>query len=365
MHIAVTFLLAACLQYAHVKAWTGSIQITYERTVRAPWALEHSSGGSTTTTHYMPSVMSVIALNGYDETWEGKPAGTAHILDDLSENDESRPVRLEGSGPVLADPPLGRFGPEQLWINSKKCVYGFYTSAAVNAVHSRDGATVDGIDAHVENVPLPRSGALTGSRHFHLPNATNYYGGDQFHIPCLLVEWCNREAGPGNATVSWSFAPGTGLAPHPTPSPKANPRPKCPNADRSSGSPVDRVRADFAKALAATGHPVPLGDISSSYVGGLRKITVRLDAYGRSLPSQACIEEGVANGSVPPGSQFGARTMLYGAVQQAGGQTRVTVRIVSVSSGVVENSALGDASGTGDASIQQGATRAIQKLGAW
>lgn len=365
MHIAITFLLAACLQYAHVKAWTGSIQITYDRTVRAPWALEHSSGGSTTTTHYAPSVMSVIAFNGYDETWEGKPAGTAHILDNLSENDESRPVRLEGSGPVLADPPLGRFGPEQLWVNSKKCVYGFYTSAAVNAVHSRDGATVDGIDAHVEGVPLPRTGTLTGSRHFHLPNATNYYGGDQFHIPCLLVDWCNRDAGPGNATVSWSFAPGAGVAPHATPWPKANPRPDCPKADRNSGSPIDRLRVDFEKALAANSRPVPLGEIAATSSGGLRKITVRLDAYGRALPSQACIDEGIANGSVRPGSQFGAQRLLLGVVQQTGVQTRVTVRIVNVSTGAIEGSALRDAGGANDGSIQQAATGAIQKLGAW
>jgi hypothetical protein len=307
--------------------------------------------------------MSVIAFNGYDETWQGRPSGTAHILDELAYNDGSRPVRLEGSGPVLADPPLGRFGPEQFWINSEKCVYGFYSSAAVNAVHSRDGAMVDGIDLHVENIPLPRSGRLTGSRHFHVPNATNYRGGDQFHMPCLLVEWCSRDAGPGNATVTWSFEVGAGAAPHATPSPKANPRPKCPNADRNSGSRLDRLRVDFEKALVANGHPVSLGDIAVTGVGALSKITVRLDGYGRALPSQQCIDEGVANGSVPAGSQFGAQRMLVGAVQQAGGQTRVTVRIVDVATGAIQRTGLGNANGTSDASIQQGATSALQKLG--
>lgn len=360
MHLAIVFLLAVCTQFAHVKAWTGTIQATYDRTAQTPYALEHSFGNSTTTTHYAPSIMSAISFNGYDETWEGKPSGTAHIEDDLSETDE-HPVRLEGSGPVLADPPLGRFGPEQFWINSKKCVYGFYSSAAVNAVNSHDGPTVDGIDLHVENVPLPRSGALQGSRHFHIPNPTNYYGGDQFHIPCLLVEWCSRDAGPGNATVSWSFTPGSGVAPHPTPSPKTNPRPKCPSADKSSGSQLDRLRVDFEKALVSNGHAVRLGDISAAG-GAPSRITVRLDAYDRPLPSQQCIDEGIANGSVPSGSQFGAQKMLLGAVQQVSGQTRVTVRIVDVATGAIGSSALADSAGTSDASIRQAATSAIQKL---
>jgi hypothetical protein len=360
MHIAIVFLLAACTQFAHVKTWVGSIQVTYDRTVHTPYATEHSFGNSATTTHYVPSIMSAIAFNGYDETWEGKPSGTAHIQDDLDEAGE-HPVRLTGSGMVLANPPLGRFGPEQLWISSEKCVYGFYSSAAVKAVNSHDGPTVDGIDMHVENVPLPRSGTLSGSHHFHIPNPTNYYGGDQFHIPCLLVEWCSRDAGPGNATVSWTFTPESGVAPHATPSPKANPRPKCPNADHGNGSHVDRLRLDFEKALVTDGHPVRLGDISAT-TGVPSKITVRLDGYGRPLPSQQCVDEGVDNGSVPPGSQFGAQKLLFAAVQQAAGQTRVTARIVDVATGAIESSGLADAGGTSDASIQQAATAAIQKL---
>lgn len=361
MLFAVAFLLAACTQFAHVQSWTGSIAVTYDRTAHTPYAVEHSFGNSSTATHYTPSIMSAIAFDGYDETWEGKPSGTAHIEDDLDESGE-RPVRLEGGGPVLADPPLGKFGPEQFWINSQKCVYGFYSSAAVNAVHSHDGPMVDGIDVHVENVPLPRSGVLRGTRHFHVPNPTNYYGGDQFHIPCLLVEWCSRDAGPGNATVTWSFTPGSGVGPHPTPSPKQNPRPKCPNADRSTGSRVDRLRLDFEHALAANGHPVPLGDIEASG-GALAKITVRLDAFDRPLPSQQCIDEGIANGSVAPGSQFGAHKMLVGAVQQASDQTRVTVRIVDVATGAIGSTALANAAGMTDASIQQAATAALQKVG--
>ncbi len=367
MHIASILLLAACVQFAHVKNWVGTITVNYDRTVHTPYYLERSYGNSATTTHYVgQSFMSVISFNGYDETWQGKPSGTGHLVAELTNADGSplsRPVRLEGSGPVLADPPLGKFGPEQFWIDSKQCVYGFYTSAAINAVHSKDGAMVEGSDVHVEAIPLPHSGTLTGSRHFHLPNASNYHGGDQFHIPCLLVEWCSRDAGPGNATVSWTFTPGAGVAPHATPSPKAAPTPKCPNANTNTGSTIDRLRADFASALAANGHAVPLGDIAASGSGAVTKITVRLDGYGRALPSTKCIAEGIANGSVPAGSQWGAQKMLYGAVQQAGAQTRVTVRIVDVATGAIEHTGLGDASGTGDLSIRQAATTALQKLG--
>lgn len=356
---------ATCTQFARVKSWTGSIRITYDRIAQTPYYREHSYGGSSTTTRYAPSSIGVIAFNGYDETWVGKPSGTEHLVDEQLNADGSplsRPVKLEGGGSVLPDPPLGQFGPEQFWISSAKCTYGFYTSAAVNAVHSRDGAMVAGTDVHVEAVPLPHSGTLAGSRHFHLPNPTNYQGGDQFHIPCLLVEWCSRDSGSGNATVSWTFTPGAGV-PHPTPSPKSSQRPKCPKADAPSGSPLDRVRLDFQAALAANGHSVALGDISASGAGGLPKVTVRLDAYGHILPSSQCINEGIANGSVPPGSQAGAPKLLLGAVQQVNGQTRVTVRIDDVATGVIERTGLGNAAGSSDGSIQQAAGKALQNLG--
>jgi hypothetical protein len=364
MHIASILLMAACVQFAHVKAWTGTITVTYDRTAHTPYYLEHSNGGSSTTVHYAPSVMSAIAFNGYDETWQGKPAGTGHLVDVMTNADGSalsHPVRLEGSGSVLADPPLGKFGAEQFWISSDKCVYGFYASAAINAEHSRDGPMVDGTDVHVEGIPLPHSGSLSGSRHFHLPNPTNYKGGDQFHFPCLLVEWCSRDAGPGNATVSWAFTPGVGAAPHATPSPRAAIRPNCPHSDANSGSRVDRLRLDFEKALTSVGYPVSLGDISAA-AGALPRITVRIDALGRILPSTQCVDEGIANGSVPAHSQFGAAKMLIGAVQQSEGRTRVTVRIVDVATGQIQDSGLNDATGTSDASIQNAATGALRLI---
>jgi hypothetical protein len=130
--VAAAFILttasahAACTQFARVKSWTGSIQITYDRTAQTPYYREHSYGGSNTTTRYVPSTIGVISFNGYDETWMGKASGAGHVVDDQTNADGSplsRPVTLEGSGPVLPDPPLGQFGPEQFWISSTKCRY--------------------------------------------------------------------------------------------------------------------------------------------------------------------------------------------------------------------------------------------------
>jgi hypothetical protein len=353
---------AGCTQFAHVKSWAGSITVTYDRTARTPNYLEHSSGGSSTSVTYAPSIIAVIAFNGYDETWSGPRSGSGHVLDEQMNADGSplsRPVRVEGGGSLLSDPPLGRFGPEQFWISSTKCTYGFYTSAAVNAMHSRDGAMVAGTDVHVEAIPLPASGKLSGTRQFHLPDATNYQGGDQFHFPCLMIDWCNRDAGPGSATVTWTFTPGAAAnAPPATAS-----RPKCPKADSRTNSPSDRARADFAAALALSGHAVPLGDIVATTSGGVTKITVRLDASGHILPSTQCIDEGVANGSVAPGSQSGAAKILLATVQQASAQTRVTSRIDDVGTGTIERTGLGDASGTSDGSIQAATVSSLQHLG--
>ena len=313
---------------------------------------------------YAPSIIGVIAFNGYDETWEGPRSGSGRVLDEQLNADGSplpgRPVRVEGSGALLAEPPLGRFGPEQFWISSTKCTYGFYTSAAVSAMHSRDGAMVAGTDVHVEAIPLPASGKLSGTRQFHLPNASNNQGGDQFHFPCLLIDWCERDAGPGSATVTWTVAPSA--AANVSPPPAAS-RPKCPKADASSGSPGDRARADIAAALAASGHAVPLGDIVATISGGVTKLTVRLDAGGHILPGAQCIDEGIANGSVAPGSQAGAAKLLLVTIQQASAQTRVTSRIDDVATGTIESTGLGDAAGTSDGSIQAAAASALQNLG--
>ena len=103
--------------------------------------------------------------------------------------------------------------------------------------------------------------------------------------------------------------------------------------------------------------------IAAASGGGLSKITVRIDALGRILPSSACIKEGIANGSVPPGSQPGAQKLLLATVQQANGQTRVTARIDDVATGVIQHTGLGNANGTGDTAIQQAAAAALAQLG--
>lgn len=352
--------VAACEQYAHIKRWTGTFSITFDRVARRSDDEEHASGSASYTTHYSaPPFDAAVSFNGYTQKWYGKPSGSAYFVDEVTRLDGSqlsRPDRLEGSGALLADPPIGRFGPEQFWINPEKCLYAFYTSAAVHAVHTYESPSIDGTDVHVEAIAIPR-GAHTwsGSRQFTLPNPSNYYGGDQFHIPCRLIDYCSRNAGPGSATISWSFVPeGVPATPKPI---------ECPGADMNSPSAMNRLRTDFEKALVATGHAAALRDIAAGFSSGLRKVTVRLASNGEVLPSDACIAEAESNGSAKPGSLQGAHHLLIGAVQVSGMQTRVTVRTIDVATGAILSSALGDATGNGDAAIASAAATALAHLG--
>lgn len=359
---AGTACAASCGRFHGISSWSGSIRVTFSREAQTPYYIERATGQAAYTNRLTPSEIPVT-FNGYAWTWLGHAAGTESFTDEVVNADGSplrRPDRTTGDGAILADPPLGTFGPEQLWIDPDKCVYAFYTSAAVNATHTYESGSVQGVDVHVEGIPLPAAGlTLTGSRSYPLPHR-NYYGGDQFHIPCRLTDWCNRSAGPGTGTVSWSFAP-THVLPQPHPTPAPHPV-RCPNADRAGNGPLDRLRIDFQAAFAANGFTVPLHSIDAT-PGTLPRVHVRLDGLDDVLPGSNCIDEAIANGSAGPHSQTGAISLVTGTVQQAGGQTRVTVREVDVATGGVLKSGLGDASGTGDAAIVQAAAAAIGAMG--
>ena len=337
------------------------MHVSYDRTAHTPNYIEHASGSADYSSRLIPSVIGVIAFNGYSQTWVGHADGSAQLTDEVTNADGSplsHPDILRGSGSLVSKPPLGLFGPEQFWINPQRCTYAFYTSAAIHATHSREGESIAGTDAHIEEIPIPADGrSFSGSKTLALPNPTNYMGGDQFHFPCRLQDWCNRHAGPGSATISWSFVPGT--MPAPTPSPEKPLR--CPRADENTGSAIDRTRQAIADAFTARGDPIPLRDISVVQSSGLRKIEIRISADGRALPSMECVNEGIANGSAS--AQKGAQRMILGAVQQAGGQTRVTLREVDVATGAILRTGLGDAPGVGSAAIQQATATAFTQLG--
>jgi len=96
--------------------------------------------------------------------------------------------------------------------------------------------------------------------------------------------------------------------------------------------------------------------------GGITAISERLDDRMCPLPSGDCIDQMIASGAVPPGSLKGAHYMVAGAVQQAGGVTRVTVRIVRVETGEIVATAMADVNGTDAAAVQRAANEAMKKL---
>lgn len=354
----------ACNRFDNVPSWTGTMSITFSRSATTPNYVESSSGSmSYHVTVARPPL--AIGFNGYDQTWVGTPQGSGNFHVQVTNVDGSalrKPLALDGSGAVLARPPLGKFGPEQFWINTEKCVYAIYTSAALQTRHSYESPRIDGVAVHAETIPLPSSGnVLAGSRSFVLPNRNNYSGGDQFFYPCVLVDWCNR--GSGTGSLSWSFAP-AGSAGGGTPTAPANGAIRCPKWDTPSNAGPARLRNDLTAAFKSHGDAVTYRDVSvtGSITAGTAKIEVRLGAGTHALPSLECVDEAIANGSAGPQSQAGAQHLLLGAIQQANGATRVTLRVVDVTTGQILNSGLGDSPGTGDAAVTSAAGAALGKL---
>jgi hypothetical protein len=353
-----------CSRFNRVPAWHGNINISFSRSATTPNYVETANGGIS----YQVSVARPpfsVEINGYDQNWVGKPQGSGNFHVSVTNADGSplrKPLAVDGSGAVLSNPPLGKFGPEQFWINTSKCVYAIYTSGALNARHSYEAPRVDGVSVHVEGIPVPSGGnVLSGSRTFTLPNRSNYSGGDQFFYPCVLVDWCNR--GSGTGILAWSFtpsAPGPSGEPQPTP-PGAI---RCPNWSAYALTATSKMRNDVATAFKNHGDAIAYPDVSvvGSIAAGTAKIEVRLDANHRALPSLECANEAIANGSAGPQSLAGAQQLLLGAIQQANGTTRVTLRIVDVSTGQIFQSGLGDAPGTNDAAITAASAAALQAL---
>jgi hypothetical protein len=103
--------------------------------------------------------------------------------------------------------------------------------------------------------------------------------------------------------------------------------------------------------------------IGTDHPGSFWRYSIRLDENGCPLPKHECIFEGIDRGEVPEGSQVGARTMVYGAVQIAGDRVRVNARFVNVETGEIIESARADANGTDAESIADAARRAFEQLG--
>src|SRR5262245_50717912 len=96
--------------------------------------------------------------------------------------------------------------------------------------------------------------------------------------------------------------------------------------------------------------------------GGLVTYEIRLDRDGCILPTRACIRYAAAQGLVPEGSEAGASRQLLGAVQSAGGKTRVTARIVQTETAVIERGAKGTVRGKGQSAIAHAFAAALTEL---
>lgn len=81
--------------------------------------------------------------------------------------------------------------------------------------------------------------------------------------------------------------------------------------------------------------------------GDLIRFVVRLDRDSCVLPDGQCVVEAVTDGTVPEGKQVVAAYHLYGSIQQAGTKTRVSTRVVSIETGIIQRSGKADASGAG------------------
>ena len=96
--------------------------------------------------------------------------------------------------------------------------------------------------------------------------------------------------------------------------------------------------------------------------GGLGCFMVRLGRNGHPLPTAECLKQKIKEGKVPEGSLESPRTLMFGSIQHAGNQTRVTVREVDLETGVILRAGKGDTQGTDEGAVQHAAETAVGKM---
>jgi hypothetical protein len=158
----------------------------------------------------------------------------------------------------------------------------------------------------------------------------------------------------GIVAVPGSESQRLGLSPRPSP----DHDPKCEGTDSSGTGWAD----DVAAGMSSNGDHSDLTNVTLANKGGIVTISERLDDKMCPLPSADCLNQMIGSGGVAPGSLAGAHYLVSGAVQQANGTTRVTLRIVDVATGEIVATGLGDATGTGDAAVRQATDQAMKQL---
>lgn len=130
-----------------------------------------------------------------------------------------------------------------------------------------------------------------------------------------------------------------------------------------SSQTFQHLEEPIGRALGANGYQV---GPDSVYVyesrGGLGCFMVRLGRNGHPLPTAECLKQKIKEGKVPEGSLESPRTLMFGSIQHAGNQTRVTVREVDLETGVILRAGKGDTQGTDEGAVQHAAETAVGKM---
>ncbi len=101
----------------------------------------------------------------------------------------------------------------------------------------------------------------------------------------------------------------------------------------------------------------------SSKKDDLTRFTLRISRDDCLLPNTDLINEAINNNCVKPRSLEGANRLIFGAVQQASGKTRVTTRVVEIETGIIIQTGKGDANGTDRKALENATSRAFNEMG--
>lgn len=173
--------------------------------------------------------------------------------------------------------------------------------------------------------------------------------------------------GPGGSGGGAGFSAGGGVAaPGDTAQQRLGQsgRPKRPCGGSGEGGDVGDA---LKRALKKNG--IDVGDenldIRESGFGdcAIIRFHVPLGNGNKPLPTLACAQQAIADGSASEGSMESPKKILFGSVQQCGDETMVTARTTNLETGEVTSGGRGSSEGTGNSSTESAANDALGGLG--
>lgn len=171
------------------------------------------------------------------------------------------------------------------------------------------------------------------------------------------------QVGLGDEQFSWHLAPDPDP---PTPVDVVDDHP-CDGTDVRDGLDTpgaESVRTGIADAVTATGSAIGPEHVAVNGEADAGPLTysLRLGRDGQPLHSGECIVHQFHQGAITPGVEEPASQLMVGMVQHVADRTRVTVRVVDVETGRIEDAGTGDADGTDEAAIDAATSAAIDGL---